>query len=113
MPSYSPVYSVPFVQSTPGAPNMEFAVPAGFTAVIRQISFVQEVGATAVWVTISDDLEAPELTIAQQYEYGAFIQWQQQGRWVVPGGGYIVLHASTIGSDLSAYIGGYLLRNTL
>lgn len=111
MASYSPVFSSAFVQYTPDTPNLVYEVPASFTAVVRQISGVQEVGATVMYVTIQDSVDAPELTISQVYDYGAFQTWSVEGRWVVPGNGLIQFHASTIGSQLSAYVGGYLLRN--
>ena len=113
MTSYSPVYSAAFVQYTPSTPNLEYEVPAGFTAVVRQISGVQEVGATAMYVQIRDSVDAPALTIAQDYDYGAYESWIVEGRWVVPENGLITFGASTIGSQLSAYVGGYLLRNVL
>jgi hypothetical protein len=113
VPSYSPVFSAPFVQYTPETPNFSFAVPDGYTAVIRQISCLQNIGGYAFACSISDSLESPELTIAYASGLGEFEVFLQEGRWVVPGGGFIVCALTTVGGSVSIYVGGYLLRNVL
>lgn len=113
MPSYSPVFSAPFIQFTTPAPNAEYQVPAGFTAVVRQWSCYQDIGGWVMKVGIVDAAGAPELTIVEAGQAGDFNYVAGTGRWVVPGGGYILLSLSSLGSDTSAYVGGYLLRNSL
>jgi hypothetical protein len=109
---FSPVYSQPFIQYTTSTPNAQFEVPVGFTAIVRQITVIQNIGAYTATVYIQDSLAAPAITIAQQAGIGVDTIWDQQGRWVCPGGGYITLGLSTVGGSTSAYVGGYLLQNS-
>lgn len=113
MPSYSPVFSAAFVQYTTATPNASFDVPAGFTAVIRQISAAQNIGGWILQVYIADAVGAPGIQIVEIGQVGDFNYVAQEGRWVVPGGGAIEIVLSELGSDTSVYVGGYLLRNTL
>jgi hypothetical protein len=108
---YSPVYSAPFIQYTPDTPNGSFAVPAGFTAVVRQISIVQGIGGYSWACNIQDSEAAPELTIAAGTDIGVNVVDAREGRWVVPGGGIISAIASAVGDSVSIYVGGYLLTN--
>jgi hypothetical protein len=113
VPSYSPVFSSALVQYTASTPNAQFEVPSGFTAVVRQISVVQDVGGYDAGVYIQDSAEAPGLLIAQAIGVDIYEVWQQEGRWVVTEGGFVTLSLSTVGSQAYGYVGGYLLRNTL
>lgn len=113
MPSYSPVFSAAFIQYTSAEPNGAFDVPAGFTAVIRQISAAQDIGGWILTVYIADVAGGPGLKIAEIGQTGSVNYVAQEGRWVVPGGGAIAMDLSSLGSDVHVYVGGYLLRNTL
>ena len=111
--TYSPVYSQAFIQYTVETPNAIFEVPAGYTAIVRQISVIQNIGDYLATVYIQDNEAAPALTIAQSTSLGAFQSWYQEGRWVCPGGGFIILGLDTVGTSASAYVGGYLLQNVI
>lgn len=113
MPSYSPVFSAPFVQYTPSTPNQSFLVPEGFTAVIRQASCSQNIGGFIFYVYIQDSEAAPALDLIVLAQEGVANYVEAQGRWVVPGGGIITAALSELGSSCSMYVGGYLLRDTL
>ena len=111
--AYSPVYSAPFVQYTPSTPNLSFAVPAGYTAVVRQISCVQDIGDWELGLVIQDSEAAPTLQVFGTTAIGAPASVQAEGRWVVPGGGIITVELTEIGSACFVYVGGYLLQNVL
>jgi hypothetical protein len=113
VPSYSPVFSAPFLIYTDAAPNYTFEVPTAYTAVIRDFNVFCEVGGVAASVYIQDSEDAPACTVAFLQAEGALSYEQWQGRVVVPGGGLINLYVSSIDLETSAYVGGYLLRNTL
>lgn len=108
---YSPVFSASFIEYTDAEPNAEFAVPIGFTAVVRDFSIFTYVGAGAAQLTIQNDEDAAALTVAAVSVAGAFVYDQWQGRVVCPGGGIIGIVGTTIGSGNHIYAGGYLLRN--
>lgn len=105
------VYSSAFIEYTAETPNNSFAVPEGFTAVVRQLSCYQEIGAYDFQVYIQNSAEAPALIIWAVTGVSAITSEATQGRWVVPGEGIITVIASAIGSSPSFYAGGYLLRN--
>jgi hypothetical protein len=106
------VYSTQFIVYGDGGGTEAFEVPTGFTAVIRQMSWTVQASASLFSVNISDSEAAPEIAIDIR-TISAFYETQhQEGRWVVPEGGFISLYVETIGSDAVVYIGGYLLRNS-
>lgn len=111
--AYSPVFSAAFIEYTPDTPNLAFDVPDGFTAVIRQISVVQDIGAYNFDCAIANGPGAPYLTIDYAAGIGAFSLHAAQGRWVVPGGGSIIVGVTSLGVHPSIYVGGYLLTNSL
>jgi hypothetical protein len=113
VPSYSPVFSQPFVQYTASTPNPSFEVPAGFTAVVRQISCSQEITDWLLNVSIQDSEAAPAMVIFSEHQAGIETYVAGQGRWVVPEGGIISIYLSSLGEVPAVYVGGYLLRNTL
>lgn len=113
MPSYSPVFSVPLIQWTTAAPNTSFLVPDGYTAVVRQMTILCEAGGVAGGVYIADSEIAPPCWIHYVTEFGVLVEDQLEGRWTVPGGGLLVLELTDFASLASAYVGGYLLRNSL
>lgn len=113
MPSYSPVFSQPFIEYISSEPNTSFAVPEGYTAVIRQVSGYQDVGGWILYVYGRNSLAADAIVLCQLAQVGDFNYAAQEGRWVVPGGGEIEITISSLGSGPCFYVGGYLLRNTL
>lgn len=113
MPSYSPVYSSQFIVYTPAAPNTEFLVPAGFTAVVREIDYYQEAGSSTMVVSIQDSDDAPVATFAALNLTGTINSDQWTGRVPVPAGGTIELYGVSIGTGFTAVVSGYLLRNNL
>jgi hypothetical protein len=110
---YSPVYSAAFIQYTASTPNPSFEVPSDFTAVVRQVTCVQDIGAYNVNVNVQDSEAAPELVVFTALEVGTFELAAAEMRVVVPGGGLINVALSAIGDDPSVYVGGYLLRNVV
>jgi hypothetical protein len=113
VPSYSPVFSAPFIESSPTAPNTAFGVPDGFTAVVRQISVSAALSSGIMAVNIQDSDAAPFQTIHQTTIATLYSTQHTQGRWVVPGGGIISIYQEEVGDEFYIYVGGYLLRNTL
>lgn len=113
MPSYSPVYSQGFIYYTETTPNTLFDVPEGFTAVVRQWSCYLEAGGVVAQVQGANGPGAPYYVLDTQEAVGLVQQLQGRGHWVVPGGGSIQFYSPSLGSGVSAYVGGYLLRNTL
>lgn len=113
MPSYSPVYSAQFIIYTPSTPNTTFDVPEGYTAVIRQVTVVQDIGAYALYVYIQNSPEAPGLQVVSIAGADAYTNYSEETRIVVPGGGTISVDLVDAGTSFNVYVGGYLLQNTL
>lgn len=113
MPSYSPVFSAPLIQYTNATPNTSFEVPSGFTAVARFAAITQDYGGYAAGWYIQDSEAAPGIFFDYTSDLGLLECHQWQGRVVVPEGGFFGFTSSEFGSSLNAYLGGYLLRNTL
>lgn len=108
MASY-PVWSVPFIQYTPASPNTLFAVPAGYTAVARWGSVSQNIGGYNASWWLRDAEDSPNNTFWAGNSVGIYETAVFEGRVVVPGGGYLGLYFSELGSTPNAYLGGYLL----
>lgn len=106
-----PVYSAQFIVYTDAAPNSEFEVPEGFTAVVRQCTLFTQLGAANAQPFFSDAPGAPGVTFASLTTAGVAQADQWQGHVVVPGGGFIVLNINTILAGSQFYAGGYLLRD--
>jgi len=113
VPSYSPVFSQGFIYYTTATPNTQFAVPDGYTAVVRQISMNADLADALMQVYSQNDPDAYGVLLWQGAGAGVFLTVSAEGRWVVPGGGIITAEFTSIGDSPSAYVGGYLLRNTL
>jgi hypothetical protein len=113
VPSYSPVFSAPFIQYTSATPNTSFLVPAGFTAVARYGVITQDYGGYAGGWYIQDSEAAPGIFFDYNGSIGLLEVHTWEGRVVVPAGGLLNLTTSVVGSSLNAYLGGYLLRNNL
>jgi len=113
VPSYSPVFSAAFIQYTASTPNSEFEVPAGFTAVVRQVSAYQDIGGYDLGVFLQDDADAPTLQFVSLKDVDIATCTYWEGRIVVPETGIISILWSELGATPQFYVGGYLLRNTL
>jgi hypothetical protein len=111
--AFSPVYSAAFIEYTPETPNQQFLVPPGFTAVVRQCSCYQNIGAFLFYCEIQNSEDAPALVFFAGHQEGDVNYVSGQGRWVCPENGVITAAVDTIGTTISMYVGGYLLRNTL
>lgn len=108
----NPVWSQAFIQYGPSAGNTQFEVPTGYTAVVRQLSCVQNAGGFIFQMILQDSEEAPGVYVYEGAQVGTASYVGTEGRWVCPGGGIITLACSSIGSDIYMYAGGYLLANT-
>lgn len=112
-----PVYSAPLIYFVTGTPFAQWTVPPNFTAVIRHCSFVQNIGDWSIEVFITAPGSNKELVLfhKQAASLGSFlfVDVQVDGPWVVPDGYTIYLNASSVGSQASGYVGGYLLSGTI
>lgn len=113
MPSYSPVYSAAFIQYTASTPNSTFEVPAGFTAVARYGTVLQDIGGYAAGFYLKDSEAAPGMFFDYASGLEVFQVHDWNGRIVVPAGGFLGISLTSIGDQPAVYLGGYLLRNTL
>lgn len=113
MPSYSPVFSSQFIVYSDSTPNSSFIVPAGFTAVIRDMTGYANVSATLLHLLIGDSSLAPAVTVASIELAGVGTYGQWTGRVVVPEDGIIEIYSGSLVSGLQVYVGGYLLRNVI
>jgi len=106
-----PVYSAQFLLYTDSAPNTEYEVPAGFTAVIRDITCYSEAAGTLAQLFIENAAGAPAVTVysAEVLGFAAYDQWT--GRVVVPSGGLMTLTFGELAVGLQVYVGGYLLTD--
>jgi len=105
------VYSQSFINYTADTPNSSFGVPEGYTAVIRQVSCWQNIGAYDFQCLIQDSAEAPKLVIWGVTDVSVNDSEDVEGRWVVPELGVISIFSSAVGSAPCFYVGGYLLQN--
>lgn len=110
---YSPVYSQQLIVYTAETPNTEFEVPAGQTAVVRQVSGYQDIGGYVFRMYIQDSLEAPPCVVYAANDVGVAASFATEGRWVVPPGGIVAIFISSLGDTPCFYVGGYLLQNVL
>jgi hypothetical protein len=106
-----PVWSTQFIVYTESTPNTQFDVPAGYTAVIRQLTFFASVAGMGWEFAINNTLGAPLCIIAGNADLGLQVADQVEGRWVVPEGGTMELFFSGLSSGANFYAGGYLLPN--
>jgi hypothetical protein len=113
VPSYSNVFSVPFIEYADSAPNYTFDVPEGFTAVIRDIHAFCQVGGVSYAVVTQNTGGAPLIYCHYATLTGLFSEDHWEGRHVVPGGGSATLEITSVDLLTTVYVGGYLLRNTL
>jgi hypothetical protein len=84
-------------------------VPAGYTAVVREMDVYTGLGASEFALNIQDSDEAPLLTLAAIKTAGLAQSAQWQGRGVVSAGGTISIYQFTLGVEATCYVGGYLL----
>jgi len=113
VPSYSPVFSQGFIYYTPDTPNIAFEVPEGFTAVLRDASYYDSVGAGFAAINVQTAVDVPWVTVIALNVLGVNQCETWSGRVVIPGGGVINLYTGSLGSGPEVYVGGYLLRNSL
>lgn len=106
-----PVYSVPFILFTQVDQNTQFDVPPGYTAVIRQYSVWQDVGGWEFVLNIGLSSISYPVSIVGRNQTGVDTYVAGEGRWAVPGGGYIEIYVSHLGTSVAIYVGGYLLRD--
>jgi len=105
------VWSTPLIQYSTAAPNLSYLVPAGYTAVVRQISVLQDIGDYDFGCYKQADSTSPPVWFAYAHGLGLLEEYQREGRWVVEAGETLLITFSTLGSGISAYVGGYLLQN--
>lgn len=113
MPSYSPVFSQPFIEYTSETPNREFLVPAGFTAVVRDVEYFTEIGDTLAWMISGAEGAGFGTIFAAFNTLAIFASNHWEGRVVAPEGYLLTMTAEGIDDTFTGYCGGYLLRNTL
>lgn len=113
MPSYSPVFSSQLLLWTSSTPNLSFEVPAGFTAVVRDVQAYSLAGGTGLRVFLQSGGVGPPVYVASLQAIGENVSAQWQGRVVAYAGDTINLDVAELGADDTVYVGGYLLRNTL
>lgn len=111
--SYSPVYSQGFLYYTAGTPNTQFEVPQGWTAVVREFDAYDEIGDVAAIMGVALAAGAPFVNIAVLVIAPALTSGHWEGRVVVTEGGIIGLDIVALSTNGTAYVGGYLLRNTI
>lgn len=111
--SYSPVYSVPFIIYAPGAPNNSFEVPSGYTAVVREFDLYTELGGTQATCQLYNTVAPVYVNFAALLAVGAVTTAQWRGHVAVPGGYIIALNVDGLSTGDSAFVGGYLLQNTI
>jgi hypothetical protein len=112
MPGYSPIYSYPFVYYTGDPDDLQFLVPSGYTAVVRDMTAFASLGAGEAQLQIGPDPVDAMVTVAAITLGGADTYGQWTGRVVAPSEWVINAVANGPTSGLSIYVGGYLLRNT-
>jgi hypothetical protein len=109
----SPVYSQPFILYTGDSPNTEYLVPAGFTAVVRDFTGFASVAATLLQLQLFGPGASSGPTFAQIELAAAQAYAQWTGRVVALPGYTVQLVVGDLGAGVSAYVGGYLLRNVI
>jgi len=107
------VYSYPFLLYTADTPTDLYAVPVGYTAVVREATLFDDLAVVTLQVFVSHADDAPEVTVAYVGGTGFPFYAQWTGRVVVPGGGYIGIDTDSLGDSSQAYVGGYLLSGAL
>lgn len=89
--------------------NQTFEVPAGFTAIVREVDVIGEASAVTFSAYIKNSSIAPACTFYLATDAGVTVHLQWTGRVCVGGGGFVGIAWSSIGVSLNAYVGGYLL----
>jgi hypothetical protein len=106
------IYSSQFIVWGPGNPNAAFAVPEGYTAVVRFITVWAFAGGDAATIGFQNSTAAPVCWFAYLQVVGVNQTLSWDGHVVVPGGGRIELNNSKISPNASVYVGGYLFANS-
>ena len=113
MASYSPVFSAAFVIYTEDTPNDSFEVPSGFTAVIRDFDLSGNLADVGAQLYFKNSEAAPACFFHAETSLVVSSGFQWRGRVVVPSGGICGFTLTSFGTSVCAYMGGYLIRNTL
>lgn len=110
---YSPVYSSAFIIYTSDTPNTEFLVPAGYTAVIRDVIWCQIAGTGVLYTRITGPGSGSPCNFLTAAATSVDATYQWTGR-VVAGPGYLIdFDLDAIGISDNVYVGGYLLKNVI
>lgn len=94
-------------------PNSSFEVPAGFTAVVREIDLYAELGGEGMQAFLQGPGASIGIGFAALQALGANTSVHWEGRVVAPENYLIAFNIAGVGLYSSAYVGGYLLRNNL
>jgi hypothetical protein len=105
-------FSRAFIVSSSAAPNWDFEVPPGYTAVIRQCTYYELAGVGVCNVIIQDSASAPQVTVCTLRQTGSAQLLAFDCRIVVPAGGFISIFPASLGTGPQVYVGGYLLADS-
>lgn len=111
--AYSPVFSVPLILYSSADPIVEFEVPPGFTAVVREIDIYTEAGGAVVIAALSGPGSGIFINFASVSALGVATSGQWTGRVALPENYILGLDNASLGAGDTVYVGGYLLRNVL
>ena len=104
------VYSVPFIYYTNVTPNVDFEIPEGVTAVIRDIDVYTELGASSAIVAIGNPAAGVYLNFASISLIGAGVTGSWRGRVIATAPYHVLLDVASLDTNGCIYVGGYLLQ---
>jgi len=111
--AYSPVYSVPLILYTAATPNTSFAVPSGYTAVVREFDYYCALGGGVASLSLEAPGSGSPVTFAALNVSGIAATGQWQGRVALPELFELNLDITSLGVGDTIAVSGYLLQNTL
>lgn len=103
------IYSVAFISSTGEDAELDYNVPEGMVAIVRQVSVVQSDEAYDFGLYVGGMTDGDGTQIIAIPSAGAYNTVAEQGRWVSPAGTVIRGYVNTKTANLAVYVGGYLL----
>ena len=109
---FRPVYSAPFILYTDDTPNTEFEVPAGFTAIVREVIVYSQLGEDVVSIGFYQPGSEYRVVFYGSETYAVNTSNPWSGRVVIDEGGLIEMQITDVSTYSSVYVGGYLLTNT-
>lgn len=111
--AYSPVYSFNLIGYTPDEPDESFSVPAGKTAIVRDITFFTADAGGGLLTYFENPPGVEPLHFSYLTTPGSFGYDQWHGRVVVPQEALIAI--SITGATTEAYVtvSGYILTNVV